>query len=75
MLPKYAKTGENNHLQLELLHLSVEVFRDEYVPGGRLELECLLGAHLELIGLLLQPPLKEVHARVEKRLDGVWYIP
>lgn len=64
-----------NHLQLELLHLPVEVFRDEYVPRGRLELERLLGAHLELIGLLLQPPLKEVHARVEKRLDGVWYIP
>lgn len=64
-----------NHLQLELLHLPIEVFRDKYVPRGRLELERLLGAHLELIGLFLQPPLEEVHARVEKRLDGVWYIP
>ena len=60
------------YLQLEFLNLSFKVLSCKKISGRSLEFECLLCTHLESIGVFLQPPLEEVHTRVEERLDSIY---
>ena len=59
-------------LELELLHLPIQVLRQILPSGGLHLVHCLFGSNLEAIAVFCEGSLDEVDACVEECLDGIY---